>query len=1027
MTEQNFDTAFARVGELVADFKQHEKDYLSSSYSEQDVRKDFIDKFWMALGWDVNHEAQKNPNEQEVKVERGVGVEGRIKKADYAFLTPNFRDVRFFVEAKKPARNIDNADDYFQTIRYGWNAQTPVSVLTDFEQFRVVDCRLKPDVKTALDRGIPKLKFHYTDYADPEKFAEIYYLFSREAAHAGKLEQFAATMPKPTGKAANRRLFAEAYKAVDEEFLRELDEMRGDLARSFKLRNPKMNGEELTEATQRTLDRLVFMRFLEDKLIEPEPMVEKFGDGGSAWGDFIAQSERLNRIYNGIIFKPHFIDESDFVVDEKVFASVRERLAHTNTVYNFNYIPIHVLGSIYERFLGNVIIATDKRATVAPKPEVRKAGGVYYTPEYIVRYIVAETVGKLIDGKKPTEIAEMRFADIACGSGSFLLGIFDELLRYHTAYYNRTKTNRAEGLRAGCVENADGTLRLSLRQKKAILTRNIYGVDLDAQAVEVAQLSLFLRLLEDETTASAKGHQLEFRETMLPDLRANIKHGNSLIGWDIGGGLFGDEEERKLYPMDFKQAFPEVMNRGGFDAIVGNPPYIRIQTLQETTPLSVEYFKKNYAAASKGNYDIYVVFIERALQLLNGSGRLGYIVPHKFFNSQYGAPIRKVLSEGRHLSHVVHFGDAQVFEGATTYTALVFADKTEREEMRFVRAKDLSAWQDGHAGDEGMIATPRITSEEWNFTIGDGAGLFEKLSAMPTKLGNIATRMFQGVITSADTVYLFKEFEVQNNVTEVYSQELEDRVTLETQILKPVVRSGSIKRYTAEPTVYVLFPYEVQNNSARLFSADEMRDTFPLAWDYLRRNKNLLESREKGKFKDAQWYRFGRSQNLGMWEQSKLMIPYMITELAAYPDEESNFYFVNVTTGGYGITIADTDLSLHYLCGLLNSTLLDSYLKQVSTNFRGGYFAANKQYIEQLPIRTINFSDKADRARHDRMVSLVEAMLNAKRQLQTARTDRDRDHYEAKCAALDRQIDELVYELYALTPAEIALVEGKDA
>lgn len=236
--EQNFDTAFARVSELVADFKKHEKQLTESSYSEQRIRKDYLDKFWIALGWDVNHDTQKNPNEQEVQVEKNVGVEGRIKKADYAFLAPNFRDVRFFVEAKRPSRNIDNADDYFQTIRYGWNAQTPVSILTDFEHFRVLDCRLKPDVKTALDRAIPKLKFHYTDYTDPEKFAEIYYLFSREAAHAGKLETFAAAMPKPTGKAANRRLFAEAYKPVDEQFLQELDEMREELARSFKNRNP---------------------------------------------------------------------------------------------------------------------------------------------------------------------------------------------------------------------------------------------------------------------------------------------------------------------------------------------------------------------------------------------------------------------------------------------------------------------------------------------------------------------------------------------------------------------------------------------------------------------------------------------------------------------------------------------------------------------------------------------------------------------------------------------------------------------
>src|SRR5205823_2218165 len=211
-------------------------------------------------------------------------------------------------------------------------------------------------------------------------------------------------------------------------------------------------------------------------------------------------------------------------------------------------IPIHVLGSIYERFLGKVIVTTDKRAKVVEKPEVRKAGGVYYTPEYIVRYIVENTIGRLILDKTPKEIEAMRFADIACGSGSFLLGVFDELLRYHTTYYNRNKTKRAEGLRAGCIENRDGSLRLSLKQKKKILLNNIYGVDLDAQAVEVAQLSLFLKLLEDETTASAKDYQLEFRETMLPSLDRNVIHGNALIEWDVTDGRLFDEEERELFP-----------------------------------------------------------------------------------------------------------------------------------------------------------------------------------------------------------------------------------------------------------------------------------------------------------------------------------------------------------------------------------------------------------------------------------------------------------------------------------------------
>ena len=244
--------------------------------------------------------------------------------------------------------------------------------------------------------------------------------------------------------------------------------------------------------------------------------------------------------------------------------------------------------------------------------------------------------------------------------------------------------------------------------------------------------------------------------------------------------------------------------------------------------------------------------------------------------------------------------------------------------------------------------------------------------------------------------------------------------------LKEVVRSGSIQRYRAIPTALVLFPYEVKQYSARLHSVDELQRSYPLAWAYLIRNKKLLEGREKGRFKTAQWYQFGRTQNLGMWEQPKLMIPYMITDLAAYLDRSDDFYFINVTTGGYGITSDERSGSLAYLCGLLNSRLLNFCLKRVSTTFHGGYFAANKQYIEQLPIRPIDFADATDVARHDRMVALVEAMLDLHRKLAAAVTDQEKTVFQRQIVATDRQIDRLVYELYGLTEEEIGIVEGLD-
>ena len=263
MVPQSFDAAFQEVQKLVSNFRENEEFYLSHSFSEADARKDFIDKFWIAVGWDVNHETQTNPYEQEVKVERaGVGS-NRRQRADYAFLAPNYRDVLFYVEAKKPSASLENKDYYFQTIRYGWNSHTPVAVLTDFEEFHVLDCRYKPDIDTALNRRIGR--FRYTDYADPEKFREIYHLFSREAVTNGSLEKLIERLGRPPAKARQGSLFkTRTYQTVDQSFLQKLDEYREELARAFKASNPSLNSAELTEVTQRTLDRLVFMRFLED-------------------------------------------------------------------------------------------------------------------------------------------------------------------------------------------------------------------------------------------------------------------------------------------------------------------------------------------------------------------------------------------------------------------------------------------------------------------------------------------------------------------------------------------------------------------------------------------------------------------------------------------------------------------------------------------------------------------------------------------------------------------------------------------
>lgn len=813
---QAFEASQAAVRKLVDNFLP----VVGADYPEHEVRKDFIDKFWIALGWDVNHERQINPYEQEVRVERAMTGPARGRRADYAFrLAPNFQQARFFVEAKRPGAPIDDADSCFQVTRYGWSSGVPLSVLTSFEQFMVFDCRYKPDIDSARSRELPDLRLHFTDYRDSEKFAKIYFLFSRDSVAQGSLERYADLLPRPRGAATQRGLFpAGRFQPVDESFLNELDDFRADLARSFKRDNPGLDGEQLTEVTQRTLDRLVFMRFLEDKLIETDPIVEQFGTHGSAWRDFVAASRRLDRLYNGIIFKEHaLLDSPSFHVDEDVFEAIREKLAHTNSPYALHYIPIYILGSIYERFLGKVIVATDRRADVREKPEVRKAGGVYYTPEYVVRYIVENTVGSLIADRRPEEIAEMRFADIACGSGSFLLGIYDALLRHHTGFYNANTRNRSLGIRAGCIKDNKGQLHLSLRQKRDILTNNIYGLDIDPQAVEVAQLSLYLRLLEEETPASARAYQLQFGESLLPSLNANVVCGNSLVEWDIlEGRLFDTDEEKHLKPRDFEALFPSAMKNGGFDAVIGNPPYVRIQTMGQET---LDYYARKFVSAV-GNFDLYCLFLEKAFNSARSGGAVGFILPHRFFKTDYGQGLRAFLAGKNAVSQIVDFDGYMVFGSVSINTCVLILNK-KRSVNRTLLAQNVApnaiesqiAAAMLHLREPtpffrtASIPTATLGEEPWIFISDDEAGLWAKMNRVQTRLRDVALHIFQGFKTGADAAYIGEVIE-EGRKTVILRFGDGSQEEIETPVTRKLVKGGDMKRYCLQSSSRrIIFPY----------------------------------------------------------------------------------------------------------------------------------------------------------------------------------------------------------------------------
>lgn len=1022
------------VLDLIERFERNLDSYKNGKYNETQLRREFLDPFFEALGWDVNNRQGWAEAYKEVIHEDAVKVGGATKAPDYSFRIGGAR--KFFVEAKKPSVNIkEDFAPAFQLRRYAWSAKLPLSIVTDFEEFAVYDCRNKPDKSDKSSNG-RTLYLTFRQYA--ERWDEISGIFSKDAVLKGSFDKYAASHKAKRGTAE-----------VDDAFLHEIETWRDLLAKNIALRNPSLTGRELNYAVQVTIDRLIFLRICEDRGIEPYGKLQALLNGTNIHGRLKELYHQADQRYNSGLF--HFRPEKGIaeapdeltpglVIDDKVLKEILRHFYYPDSPYEFSVLPADILGQVYEQFLGKVIrLTAGHRAVVEDKPEVRKAGGVFYTPTYIVDYIVKNTVGRQLEGRGPKEAEKLRIVDPACGSGSFLLGAYQYLLDWHLKWYvDNGPEKHAKGKSPALYQSHSGEWRLTTAERKRILLNNIYGVDIDAQAVEVTKLSLLLKVLEGETEQSLNSQMSLFHERALPNLGSNIKCGNSLIGPDFYEGdqlgLLGDDEESyRINAFDWKREFAEVFKAGGFDAVIGNPPYIRIQALKEWAPKEVEFYKERYVSAQKGNYDIYVVFVEKGLELLNECGRLGYILPHKFFNAQYGAPVRKLIADGCHLADVVHFGDKQIFASATTYTCLLFLRKGRNDYFSFEKVSDLEDWfvalgAGQPASPPERIPAARVTAAEWNFASGDGAALFDKLSAMPTRLGDVAD-IFVGLQTSADKIYVLKGVEADLSDDSSLQPVIDTQGRLwklEREILKPFLSHSTVFTWASpSPQHWLFFPYTFDSGKAVLLSSDVLAKQFPRALEYFKANESTLRARENGKANNDQWYGYIYRKNLTLFENDKLIVQ-VISKTGQYSFDNKGIYFTGGGNGPYyGVRPKEnSNFNIRFLQLIVSSKVVDWFLRQISSPFRGGYWSYGKRFIEQLPIRPIDFANPTDQIRHDRMVEMVERMIFLHNQHGATKTSQEKVHIQRQIDALDSQMDRLVYELYDLTEEEIELVES---
>jgi len=622
---------------LVDRFREHRDEYLSSGYNEATLRKEFLEPLFAAMGWDVDNQKGYAEAYKEVVHEDALKVSGATKAPDYAFRLGGVR--RFFVEAKKPSVDVKgDPSPAYQLRRYAWSAKLPLSILTDFHEFAVYDCTKKPS-PTDTSATARILYLTYEEYA--ERWEEIASLFSPEAIQKGAFDQFAASAKGKKGTAA-----------VDDAFLGEIEAWRDLLARHLALRNAGLSQRELNDAVQRTIDRIIFLRICEDRGIEPYGELQALLNGTRVYPRLAELFRRADERYNSGLF--HFKPEKDrpgspdtltlsLEIDDKVLKEILGSLYYPVSPYEFSVLPLDLLGHVYEQFLGKVIrLTAGHRAVVEDKPEVKKAGGVYYTPTYIVDYIVKNTVGKLLEGKTPKEAATLRVLDPACGSGSFLLGAYECLLDWYRDWYTQNGPEKwARGRSPKLYHGPKGDWRLTTAERKRILLDHLFGVDIDPQAVEVTKLSLLLKVLEGEN-AETLGKTLKLlHERALPDLGRNIQCGNSLIGTDFYDdhplGSLSEEERYRINAFDWETAFPEIMKKGGFDAVIGNPPYGAALTARELAYLRLRFGEEAHSL------DSYELFLIQAARLLSSGGRLSMIIPAAWLTGEKTGPSRSVL------------------------------------------------------------------------------------------------------------------------------------------------------------------------------------------------------------------------------------------------------------------------------------------------------------------------------------------------------------------------------------------------
>ncbi len=951
------EAAFQKISELVERFEEQFESYKNANYNETLTRRDFIDPFFKALGWDVDNEEGYAEAYREVIHEDRVKIGKATKAPDYSFRLSGGKRL-FFVEAKKPSVAIkDDIIPAYQVRRYGWSAKLSVSIITDFEEFSIYDCTKKPN--TSDKASVARIKYlTFREYL--KEFDFIWDTFSKERVLKGSFDKFVQGSANKKGTAT-----------VDKEFLISLDNWRTYLATSISWNNKNLDEDEINFVVQQTIDRIIFLRIAEDRSIEPYGNLKSALLKGDYYQNLFAIFGEADAKYNSGLFdfKKDKLSK-DVKIDNKVIKTVIKELYYPESPYEFSVIAVEILGSAYEQFLGKVIrITPSHHAKIEEKPEVRKAGGVYYTPQYVVEYIVKNTVGKLVEGKVPKDISQIKIVDPACGSGSFLIGAYQYLLDWHKNYYTNNGKTIPNGRQASKANKSNPLTpegNLTTAEKKRILLNNIYGVDIDVNAVEVTKLSLLLKCMEGETDASINYQLSMFHERVLPTLENNIKSGNSLVDTDFYDYQLDFGLEKKIKPFNWQKGFPEVFKQGGFECVIGNPPYGASIGNEAKYYLSTKY---NLPISI---VDTYLMFLKRAFQISKHEALVSFIIPSTWLYMPLYFSFRKELLIQFQIDEVQLFRKP-VFDNVTVETCTILSTNKEADKSSIYHFKEIKTEPSQFIFEENTIEQERLVKgTEINLVLSNDTtnSLFIKIKNNKQQLKDVA------LVVCGLTPYRLGKGKPKQSAT----------IVKERGFDADFKKDNSYRRYLMGRDFN---KYSWQIEKERWISYGE--------W--------LAEPRYKAPFNDPQ----------------KIVIRQTSDKLIAHLDTHQFLSLKNV----HNLRVTESDFTYEYLLGIINSKLLDWWYQKLIPE-KGRVFAEVKVVnLEKLPIKSIDFKNETEKAQHDKITKLVGQLLQLNEEKAEIKLQSKVLQLESKIDYCENRINEIVYQLYELTEEEIKIVGNR--